>query len=218
MEEARIKPVVRALPEIEERRGLGEILYRRGIGARGNFTAQETEPVLDGLCFEWANDSKAHRGCDPAAQLPEARESERFGSADGKLAEDESGQRSQMTMEAGGLAGVGEERFAKDAFGGGLKRGALETAGAVGDVVVEKGVGQRIPFAQALRLVETGDDEGEEVPTELAEVVREEGFQFTAVTHFAVLTRGFESAGMREATGWKRRVDQLPDEPRAGRG
>ena len=63
-----------ALPQFEERGGLGEIVEGRGAGALGGGLGGGREAVLEGLGFERADDVEADGGGEGAAQMMEGEQ------------------------------------------------------------------------------------------------------------------------------------------------
>ncbi len=214
LEESGVKPVLRALPQVEEWRGLGEVVQGKGEAECGGLGGMPGDGGLDGLSGERADDVESDRGGDPPAELDEDETLGGVGEREFEMSGEGSEKRGEVL--AGEWLCAGRKARAQGAIGGEDKGGTLETAGAIGDVVGEEGVGEVVEFVDPMRFAVGGADPREGGVGELAEAGQDPTFETGASGDLAVLTRGFEAAGMGEPTGGKGGVEELPEPPQGG--
>lgn len=213
MEEARVEAVLGALPQIQEGRGLGEVVESQAWGARGEGGGERAELALNALGFKRSNDAEAHSGGDQASEVLKQEEVGGDVERNGQLAEERAEERREVAGLRGGWA-VGEEGVGD----GGPEGAALESAGAIGDVVGGPGVGELVEFGQAIRFAMADGDQGEGGGGGLSETGFEEAGELGATVDFTELPGGFESARMGETSRGKGGVGELEDEgERSGR-
>lgn len=215
MEESGVKPVLRALPKVEEWRGLGEVVEGKGEAEFGGLGGMPGDGGLDGLSGEGTNDVESDGRCDPAAELDEDKPLGGVGEGELEVSAEGAEQRGEVL--AGEWFGAGRKARAQGAIGGEDKGGTLETAGTIGDVVGEEGVGEVVEFVDPMRFAVGGADPRKGGVGELAEAGQDPAFKTGAPGDLAVLTRGLESAGMGESTGGEGGVQELPEPPQGGR-
>jgi hypothetical protein len=167
------------------------------------------------LAGEGPDDVESDGRRDPSAELDE--DETLGGIGEGELEVSGEGSEERGEVLAGERGGAGGKARAQCTIGGEDKGGTLETAGAVGDVVGEKGVGEVVEFVDPMRFAVGGADPREGCVGELAEAGEDPAFETGTPGDLAVLTRGFESAGMGEPTGGEGGVEELPELPRGGR-
>lgn len=211
MEKSGVKPVLGALPQVEEWRGLGEVVEGKGETELGGLGGVTGDRSLDGLAGEGPDDVESDGCGDPPAELDEDKAL--GGVGEGKLEVSAEGAEQRGEVLEGERFGAAGKACAQGTIRGEDQGGTLKPAGAVGDVVGEEGVGEVVEFVDPMRFAVGGADPRERGVGELAEVCQDPAFETGAAGDFAMLTRGFESAGMGESTGGKGGVEELPELP-----
>lgn len=214
MEQSGVKPVLSALPQVEEWRGLGEVVEGKGEAEFGGLGGMPGNRGLDGLSGEGSDDVESDGCCDPSAELDEDEALRGVGEREFEVSGKGAEERGEV-LEGEWFRTAGKAR-AQGAIGGEYQGGTLETAGAIGDVVGEEGVGEVVEFVDPMRFAVGGADPREGGVGELAEAGEDPAFETGTPGDLAVLTRGLESAGMGEPTRGKGGVEELPQPPRGG--
>lgn len=101
----------------------------------------------------------------------------------------------------------------KDALRRCQKSFTLRAAGTIRHVIGRERIAEMIQFLQPLRLPMCGVHEWQRGVAELMKTGFDTGNQIAAIFYLAMLPCGFEPRGMSEAAGWKRGIDELPQEP-----
>jgi len=106
------------------------------------------------------------------------------------------------------LAPKGRHRTAEQSL-------AERPAGAIGNVVRHRRIVPAVPFREACRLAMDRADERKAGMATLVQAVGQVVLQSLATTHFAELPCGFQTTGVREATGGKGGVGELEELPQS---
>lgn len=88
----------------------------------------------------------------------------------------------------------------------------LQPAGSIGDMIRDEGVAQMINLRYLLRRQVRSIRQRQRRPAYLTETDFQPFPEFCPISNLSILSRRLQSARMREAAGWKRRVCELPEE------
>ena len=103
LKQSRVKPVLRALPEIQQRRGLGESSRVNDSHRHRIASACGREAMLQRLRFHRADDVQAHGGGEQAAQMMEEKQAQpRVSRGNAELAHHRAKDGSEMAAAAAG--------------------------------------------------------------------------------------------------------------------
>lgn len=206
LKESGVEAVLGALKQIQQRRGLGDVVERDLAELRGGVRGRPCQPALNPLPFHRTNYAEPDGSADPAAQLGKDEEPGRGLRVEAKQPGNATEDRREMT---GQLVLLNQGPHftqpipAEAALGRGQQRPALPSAGAVGDVIGREGIAEFIQFSELLDAGKAGANKNEGAMRELFEGSFEKVGQIASATHFAVLPGGFEPAGMGEPAGGK---------------
>ena len=89
----------------------------------------------------------------------------------------------------------------------------LQTAGSIGDVIRHERVAPMIDLHHTFRRLVSGIGQGQRRPAHLSETGQQPLPKLSSISNLSILRRRLQSARMREASGRKRRVRELPEEP-----
>jgi hypothetical protein len=97
LEKPRVQAVMSSLPQIEERRDLGNFINVEIAAALEYLLSARPKPVLQGLALHRADNPQTHGGSDQAAEVPEEEQSASGGNACIQRTSDKAEKRSQVT-------------------------------------------------------------------------------------------------------------------------
>ena len=206
LKESGVEAVLGALKQIQQRRGLGDVVERDLAELRGGVRGRPCQPALNPLPFHRTNYAEPDGSADPAAQLGEDKEPGRGFRFESQQPTDRPEDRRKVT---GPLTFLNQGSQctqllpAEAAFGRRQQRSALPSTGAVSNMIGRERIAEFIQFSELLDARKTGVNKNERAMRELFEGSFEKVGQIVSATHFAMLPRGFESPGMGEPAGGK---------------
>ena len=200
--------------QVSERRGLGDGVFGQ-IGAGQKHLVEHRRQIeLQPLGVVSSGEPKPHRREEQSAQR--LREEKLLGEVAPhfKRLQDGTEHGRVVLPQLGRLDRFAQRRelFRKNPGAGVQKRSALRPAGPIGDVVRQEEVGSAIQAGQGDWNVVSSGHQRQAKVARLPEGISEEGAQLGGVDEL-LLRRGLEAARMSEASGRKRRVRKLEDEP-----
>ena len=168
--------------------------------------------MLQALGFHRPDDSQSHRAGSKAAQLEKNEQARSGRTIDCERAQNHPKNWGQVAE-----GGFHEAQFRvetrKDSFGRGKEGPALESAGAVGDMVRRKAIKDFIHLQNPIGITVGGSHERKSRKTELPEACFTKAGKTLAVPRLAVVPRGFQSVGMSKTARREGGIGQLPDQP-----
>ncbi len=166
LKQSRIEAVLRSLPKIEQGRGLRNAGNAQMPALGENRLGARSQPVLQRLRFHRPRNAQPDRSRHQSAQVLKEKQARHPGPAHAKRSRDSAKDRRKMPQwnTPGHAANFGG---AEDLSGRGEKRPALQTAGAIGDMIGEKTVAKAVQFTRPVRLVMGGSGKWQASVTEL---------------------------------------------------
>jgi hypothetical protein len=134
------------------------------------------------------------------------------GTVDGERTQDHPKNRGEVTEGSFHGAQFRVENW-KDSLGRGKKSPALESAGAVGDMIRGEAIKDFVYLQNPFGIAVGGSHEWKRRKAELPEACFAKAGETLAVPRFAMVPRGLQSVGVSEAAGREGGIGQLPDEP-----
>src|SRR5690349_8664630 len=97
LEKPRVQAIMSSLPQIEERRDLGDFINVEVVAGLQYLLGARPKPLLQSLSLQRADNPQTHRGGNQAAQVPEERQSASRGKARLQPPSDNAEEWGQMT-------------------------------------------------------------------------------------------------------------------------